>query len=102
MFDDLIKKKNYLIQDLGIAKDNLDTVEITRIAIQVANLEKEIAEYLIGDNRKEEAVINLISAASCYLDAEDKKSAKEILEFAHCTTKLISLKNMIQHLIEGC
>lgn len=89
-WDDLFRQKNYTIQALDSAQKtkSLEPAAYEALALEGAVLEEKCAEFYLEDGRKEEAVTNLTSAASCYVAAKRWAEAKKALERAQgLTTK---------------
>lgn len=84
--EDLIRRKNHLIQDLQIelARSPQHSGMIKKIAIAAAQAEVEIASEYLREYKEEDAIINIVSAvsllikATCHPDA--KKQLKKILK----------------------
>lgn len=88
--DDLFRQKNHTIQALDLAHKtkNLEPLAYEALALEGAVLEEKCAEWYLEDKRPEEAVINLMSAASCYVAAKRGREAKKALDRAReLTTK---------------
>ncbi len=87
--DDLFRQKNYTIQALDEANKTktLDSKAFEALALEGAVLEEKCAEWYLEDKRPEEAVVNLMSAASCYVAAKRGKEAKKALDRARELTK---------------
>ncbi len=79
---DLIGQKNGLLLDLEDAKRVRDRRKTSELASFAATLEGRIARELVKSDRKDDAIINLISQASCLRDANRLIEAKRVLETA--------------------
>jgi hypothetical protein len=84
---ELILRKNQLLLALARAKDAADGPAIYRLAMRAADLENRIAEHFIRAKRLDDAAVNLVSRASCLLDAEQKDQAVYTLQRARNLTR---------------
>jgi DNA repair protein RadD len=79
---DLIREKSDLLLDLQAEKQRKNRRVIINLASLAASLEGQIARELLKAGRHQEAVVNLISEASCYSDANRLIEARRILSLA--------------------
>ena len=94
---DLVQEKNALLIELECAKSTkAKRTIISTLASKAAVLEAEIAALLLTQGKRDKAVINLISQASCYLDAKREAEAARILEMALAVTQIKETRHWIQ------
>jgi len=74
VLDKIITQKNHKLQDLKMAKQ-----KVCEIALSAAILEGQVAEQLINQKRFDDAIINIVSQASCYKDAQRLTEARNVL-----------------------
>jgi DNA repair protein RadD len=79
---ELIREKSALLLDLETARREKNNRTIVELASLAATLEGQIARELVKANRQEDAIVNLVSQASCYKDARRLIEAKRALENA--------------------
>jgi len=79
---ELVSAKNALLLDLETARLKQSHRHIIDIASQAAVLEGRIAREYILANRFQDALVNLISQASCFQDARRIVEARRVLDFA--------------------
>ena len=79
---ELIRGKSALLLDLEEAKRNGNKRKIIDLASLAATLEGQIARELVKSAREGDALINLISQASCFRDAERLIEARRSLQNA--------------------
>ncbi|MBE7465620.1 MAG: hypothetical protein HS116_19265 [Planctomycetes bacterium] len=94
-------KKNCLILELECAKASKDKGRVIRLALEAALLEQGISESLIEENRISDAVVNLVSAGSCYMDAQQFSRAHQVLETAKNLTDKSVVRSNIEHLMQA-
>ncbi|MBZ5525922.1 MAG: DEAD/DEAH box helicase family protein [Acidobacteriia bacterium] len=82
MLKEMVHKKSCLLQDLDEAKRQNKNREILNIASEAAALEGHIARNFILADRPDDAIVNLISEASCFKDAGRLIEARRVLEIA--------------------
>ena len=82
MNKDLISQKSHLIVALEAAKRAKENRKILELASEAAALEGRIARDLIVENRSDDALVNLISQASCFGDAKRFTEKQRVLHFA--------------------
>lgn len=76
---DLIDEKSRFLMALQAAKEsNAPPDDVRRMANHVAKLESKIAEQLLEANDHEKATVNLVSQASCLVDAGRMADAVEV------------------------
>lgn len=85
--DDLIVKKNHQLQDMERVRVHGKPEEVKKLALGVAFLELKIADELIRLNKPEEAVVNLVSRASCLMLAGRARLAMRAYDRAKKATK---------------
>jgi DNA repair protein RadD len=93
---ELIRTKNSLLFDLDAAKRQRNKREVLKFASLAATREAQIAQLLLEANRVDDAVVNLVSQASCYKDANRLIEARRILEIASQLSRADRLKIWIQ------
>jgi DNA repair protein RadD len=81
-FNELIQTKSALLLDLESAKRRNERRQIIHLASLAAALEGQIARELVVANRSDDAVVNFISEASCYRDADRLVEARRVLDTA--------------------
>ena len=79
---ELVQAKNALLLDLEDAKRRKERREIMNLASLAAVLEGQIAREFLLSRRPQNAVINFISEASCYVDAGRLIEARRVLNTA--------------------
>lgn len=79
---DLVAIKSRLLVDIETAKAANQARRVLDLASRVAVMEGRIARDLIIENRVADAVINLISQASCFADAKRMVEWERVLHFA--------------------
>jgi superfamily II DNA or RNA helicase len=82
MSSELIGEKSRLILQLEDAKRRKSTRDVFDLASKAAALEGKIARDLILADRDEDALINLISQATCFGDAKRFIEKERVLHFA--------------------
>jgi DNA repair protein RadD len=82
MISDLIGEKSRLILQLEQAKLRRSTRDIFDLASKAASLEGKIARDLILADRDDDALVNLISQATCFGDAKRFIEKERVLHFA--------------------
>lgn len=80
--DDLIREKSALLMEVQIAKSRKSTRDVVTLSSRAGTLEMRVALSLLAAGKKAEAVINLVSAGSCYIDARRDVEAKRALMLA--------------------
>jgi DNA repair protein RadD len=78
----MIQKKSCLLLDLEEAKQQKRNRQVLRIASEAASLEGYIARELIAAGRLDDALVNLVSEASCFKAATRLVEARRVLERA--------------------
>jgi type I site-specific restriction endonuclease len=81
-FNELIQTKSALLLDLESAKRRKERRQIIHLASLAAALEGQIARELVVANRPDDALVNFISEASCYRDADRFVEARRVLDTA--------------------
>jgi superfamily II DNA or RNA helicase len=101
--DDVIREKSRLVLELEDAKRQRlgGRRHVEHLATSVAVLESRIANWLRAEGRREDAVVSLISAASCLADARRRSEAKRILQRARELTALETVQAWIDHELES-
>ena len=92
---ELIKEKSRILLELEAAKLGKKRREVFQLASKAASLESTIAYQLLINEQSEDAVINLISAASCLIDSRRLPEAKRILTHARRITLTSSISTWI-------
>ena len=82
MNKELITRKSHLILALEAAKCAKENRKILDLASEAAALEGRIARDLILEDRSDDALVNLISQASCLGDAKRLTEKQRVLHFA--------------------
>ena len=95
--DELSFNKNVLLLEIEQAKAKHATKKVVQLASEAASLERLIAELLIDENARDEAVINLISAGSCFVDARRTVEARRAFDLALDIASSDSVRSLIQH-----
>ena len=95
--DELSFNKNVLLLEIEQAKAKHATKKVVQLASEAASLERLIAELLIDENSRDEAVINLISAGSCFVDARRTVEARRAFDLALDIASSDSVRSLIQH-----
>lgn len=86
--DEMLRAKNTAILELRRVNAQGDSTRIRAVARRAAELEEQIAEHYLSSGKHEDAVVNLISQASCLQDAGDLLGAVRVLQRARSLTKL--------------
>lgn len=80
----LLERKNALVVELQDAKAGKQSKKAVKLASQAGALEREIAGLLLAEDSPDEAIVNLVSAGSCFVDArrnvEAVRAFREALE----------------------
>jgi superfamily II DNA or RNA helicase len=79
---ELVQDKSALLLDLENAKRRNERRQIVHLASLAAVLEGQIAREFLLSQRPHDAIINFISEASCYVDAERFIEARRVLSTA--------------------
>lgn len=82
MNKELITRKSHLILALEAAKRAKENRKILELASEAAALEGRIARDFILEDRSDDALVNLISQASCLGDAKRFTEKQRVLHFA--------------------
>lgn len=82
MNKELLSRKSHLILALEAAKRAKENRRILELASEAAALEGRIARGFILENRPDDALVNLISQASCFGDAKRFTEKQRVLHFA--------------------
>jgi DNA repair protein RadD len=82
MNKELVTRKSILLLELEQAKHERRNRAILDLASRAAALEGKIAHDLIISNRSDDAIVNLISQASCFHDAKRFIEKERVLRFA--------------------
>jgi DNA repair protein RadD len=82
MDKNLVSLKSQVLVDLEAAKFEGQARSVLELASRAAVLEGQLARQLILENRPTDAIISLISQASCFGDANRLIEKQRILEFA--------------------
>ena len=98
----LISGKTNLLLRARFRKSADDYEEAKKLFEKVAQNEEQIAQLLEGSGHKENAVIHLVSAASCYMKAGKYDTADTLLNFILSKSPTAALHREIQPLLEEC
>ncbi|MBF0548972.1 MAG: DEAD/DEAH box helicase family protein [Deltaproteobacteria bacterium] len=91
VLNELKAEKSALLVDLeNLKRSRASKTKIRKLAEAVASYEAQIAHLLLSDGKKEQAIINLISQASCLVDAQRKVESRRVYE------RVIQLADRIQ------
>jgi DNA repair protein RadD len=82
MNKELISQKSHLVLALDAAKRAKENRKILELASAAAALEGRIARDFILEDRPDDALVNLISQASCFGDAKRFTEKQRVLNFA--------------------
>lgn len=82
MNKEFISRKSHLILALEAAKRAKENRKILELASEAAALEGRIARDFILEDRSDDALVNLISQASCFGDAKRFTEKQRVLHFA--------------------
>jgi DNA repair protein RadD len=94
--EELLKNKNKLLIELEKTKlESHSRREIESVASKAAVLETQLAAAFLFNDRKEDAVVSIISAASCLSDARREEEAKRLLHRARMLTGLAQVQQWI-------
>jgi hypothetical protein len=93
--EEMVRAKNVAILELRSMLAQDDRSRILAVATRAAELEEQIAEYYLARGKHEDAVVNLISQASCLRDADDLSGAMGVLQRAKSLTKTKSVSKWI-------
>jgi len=85
-----------LLLELEQAKHEKRTKAVVTLASRAGSLERTIAAALLESGRVSEAVINLISAASCFIDARRHVEAKRAYTEAMQLSDRIAIHRMVR------
>jgi hypothetical protein len=97
----LIRKKNTFIERLQLAKARGVTRAVSRLAMEAARMEERIAKERLALQQWEEAAVNLVSQASCLVDAERFFDAIRIYARVQKLTRKPRLQAWIQQEIDN-
>ena len=92
---ELIKQKNALMLSLEDAKRHGKNRDVLELASLAASIEGRIAREFIGAKKPGDAVINLISEASCLNDADRLIEAKRDLQMALTLTNSLNVAQWV-------
>jgi DNA repair protein RadD len=94
---ELTETKSALILDLEREKTAERTTKRGRaLASEIASMEVTIADEYLAKGRKDFAVVNLISAASCFLDANRQIEARRAFEKASAIAEESGLREWVE------
>lgn len=98
----LIRKKSLLILELDAAKSYLayPPKQVHQLARDIAELEGLAVKHLLSEGKDQDAVVNMISQASCLIVAGHNKRAIKILQKALDLTQRPTLKKWIKNFIK--
>src|SRR5215469_9558360 len=82
MNKEIISQKSRLILAIEDAKRAKENRKVLELASEAAALEGRIARDFILENRAEDALVNLISQATCFGDAKRLVEKQRVLRFA--------------------
>jgi len=98
----LISSKTNLLLRARFRKSAGDYEEAKKLFEEVAQKEELIGQLLEDSGNGENAVIHLVSAASCYVKAEKYDSADTLLNLILSKSTTAALHHEIQPLLEEC
>lgn len=90
-----ITEKDDLLIQLKLAKQQHVRDRIISLATQAAEMEGRIAEEHLRQEKRENAIVHLISQSSCLVDADRTEDATKILETARSLTTQDATQNWI-------
>lgn len=79
---ELLTRKSTLILRIEHAKASGDMDGVVTLSLEAATLELELANVFLERSATEDAVINLVSAGSCFIDALRHQDARDAFERA--------------------
>lgn len=91
-----LRRKNATLLQLEEAKALGDSARIMSLASLAAKLELELAESHGDAGRREDAAVNLVSAASCFIDCGQTDEAFQAYRRAFSITSKPQLKSWLQ------
>jgi len=98
----LIGKKSSILLYADAYMSSGRQEEAKLLLIEAAMKEEQIAEMLEANGRHEDAIVNLFSAASCYMRAERYGKAKDLLDEALAKPLTEAWRREILNLKEEC
>jgi hypothetical protein len=94
---DVLKQKNELLLELERSKlAKAKRAVVAQLASKAAALEADLVEAYLSEGKTQKAVINLISQASCYLDARRETEARRIFERALTLSQVPETQKWVQ------
>lgn len=99
--DARIREKNALLLDLQSAKAAKEKRKIIEFASRAGALERTIAQALIDDGHASEAIVNFVSAGSCFVDARREIEARRAFETALRLSDSPTVRTEIERLMSS-
>jgi DNA repair protein RadD len=96
--DSQIREKNALLLDLQSAKVAKERRKVVELASRAAALERTIARTLLNDGQASDAIINFVSAGSCFMDARRDIEARRAFDDAFRLSDLPAMRAEIERL----
>ncbi|MDL5052169.1 Z1 domain-containing protein [Oscillatoria laete-virens NRMC-F 0139] len=97
--DKLIAQKSAIILQIELAKVQQNIETATRLSLEAAKLEQEIAERLASEQLFDEAAINYVSAGSCFSFANRLQEARTNFQLAINATQDPAVQNTANSLL---
>jgi DNA repair protein RadD len=97
---ELVARKSALILDLQAAKTRRENRAVRDLSSRAAVLERQIADQLLAVDAVEDAAVNLLSAASCFVDAARYFEATRAFRIALEHAQSPAIRRWIQERLE--